>query len=244
MIKIFQDNSLFHPKEMYKMSCTQNGYLSVFQGLTSSRRRKLKQNNMHLTEGMEFSYPNEFPILRPYCSSVDYAFHAYGSHAKLDGQGQAIHFFDYKFATACDKNLERTTSLLSKFDCIFTPDYSLYVDMPVQMNKHNIFLSRFAGAFWQQCGLNVIPTASWSNADSFEYCFEGLPKNSIIGVCGTGVKWCSAAYRLWQYGMRALEETLTPTAIIVYGSNLEVSGLHTPLYFIQDNISIFNRRKK
>lgn len=116
--------------------------------------------------------------------------------------------------------------------------------MPVQMNKHNIFLSRFAGAFWQQCGLNVIPTASWSNADSFEYCFEGLPKNSIIGVCGTGVKWCSAAYRLWQYGMRALEETLTPTAIIVYGSNLEVPGLHTPLYFIQDNISIFNRRKK
>ena len=229
---------------MYKISCTKTGALSLFSGMSMSRQRKLKQNNMHLTEGMEYSHPNEFPVLRPYNSNFDFEYYPFGSHTKLSGTGQAIHFFqdDYKFATACDKNLERTTYALSKFDCVFTPDYSLYVDMPIQMNKHNIFLSRFAGAFWQNCGFTVIPTASWSDADSFDYCFEGLPSSSVIGVCGTGVKWCQASYQLWQYGMRALEEKISPTAIIVYGSELEVPGLQTPLTFIQDNISKNYRR--
>lgn len=240
----FSDNTLFDKKEIYKISCSKKGKLQELASLSKSKRSKLEENNMHLTEGMVYSETNGFPILKPYNGSVNLSYQPFTKRQKLDGKGVALHFFmdDYKFSAACDTNLERTTYSLIKFDCLLTPDYSLYVDMPLEMNRHNIFRSRFAGAFWQNCGFNVIPTASWSDADSFNYCFEGLPSNSVIGVCGTGIKWCSASYRLWQYGMRAMEETISPTTIIVYGSELEVPGLHTPIVFIQDYISKHYRR--
>lgn len=242
---LFSNKPLFTAKEIYKISCTNNGKLLELASLSKSRRKKREENNMHLTDGMIYSEPNGFPILKPYNGTVDLSFQPFTKHRKLEGKGVALHFFmdDYKFSTACNSNLERTTFSLSKFDCLLTPDYSLYVDMPKEMNRHNIFLSRFAGAFWQNCGFDVIPTASWSDVDSFDYCFEGLPSNSVIGVCGTGVKWCHASYQLWQYGMRTMEERISPTNIIVYGSDLEVPGLHTPIKFIQDNITKHHRNE-
>ena len=58
---------------------------------------------------------------------------------------------------------------------------------------------RFRDAIWCMCGYNVIPTASWGNADSFKYCYEGLPENSIIAVGGMGHHHCRAAESLWHF---------------------------------------------
>ena len=235
--------TLFNAKDMYLLSCTSSGKQQSHNNLSNHKRRVIEQNNVHLLEGMEFSETNEFPILKAYNGNVNLEFHPFTNHRKLDGTGQAIHFFthDYKFATACDKHLETTTYKLSKFDCLFSPDYSLFVDVPSQINKHNVYLSRFAGAHWQNCGFNVIPTASWGNADSFEYCFEGLPQNSVIGVCGTGILWNKAASLLWQYAMRTLEEKLSPTLVIVYGMGVDIPGFNTPIINIKDQISKFHR---
>lgn len=238
------NNTLFEAKDMYLMSCTPTGKLQAHESLSYHKRRMMEFNNMHLMDGMEFSDVNDFPILKAYNGSVNLDFHPFSEHNKLDGKGQAIHFFahDYKFATACDKKLEATTYKLSKFDCLFTPDYSLFVDVPSHINKHSVYLSRFAGAHWQNCGFNVIPTASWGNADSFEYCFEGLPTNSVIGVCGVGVQWSRSACLLWQYAMRTLEERLTPSLVIVYGIETEIPGFQTPIIYIEDQIAKFYRK--
>ena len=238
------NNTLFKAKDMYLLSCTPTGKLQAHENLSYHRQRIIELNNMHLMDGMEFSDVNEFPMLKAYEGSVDFDFRAFSEHKKLDGKGQAIHFFthDYKFATACDKKLEATTYKLAKFDCVFAPDYSLFVDVPSHINKHSVYLSRFAGAHWQNCGFNVIPTASWGSADSFEYCFEGLPTNSVIGVCGVGVHWSKAACILWQYAMRTLEERLTPSLVIVYGIETNIPGFKTPIIYIEDQISKFHRR--
>lgn len=238
------NDTLFKAKDMYLLSCAATGKLLAHEGLSYHKRRMMEFNNMHLMEGMEFSDNNEFPLLRAYEGPVNFDFYPFSEQNKLDGKGQAIHFFahDYKFATACDKRLEATTYKLSKFDCVFSPDYSLFVDVPSHINKHSVYLSRFAGAHWQNCGFSVIPTASWGNADSFEYCFEGLPTNSVIGVCGVGVRWSRSAYLLWQYAMRTLEERLLPSLVIVYGVGLEIQGFHTPVLNIGDQISKFHRK--
>lgn len=236
---LIMTSAIFSNKEMYTMSHTLMGREYEFKRLPDVEQLKLKQNNMHLMSGIHFTESNGFPILEAFSNSMDYDFYPYCDYRKLEGKGQGIHFFidDYKFSVACDAKLEQTTSKLMKFDVVFCPDYSLYVDTSEHINKHNIYLSRFAGAYWQKCGLQVIPTASWSNADSFEYCFEGFPCNSVIGISGVGVKWSRPSYRLWQYGVRALEETLTPSLIVVYGDSLEVPGLQTPMFFIKDQIT-------
>lgn len=60
---------------------------------------------------------------------------------------------------------------------------------------------------------------------------------SVLAVCGTGHETSNACRMLWEYGMRRMEEELAPTTIIVYGREVEVPGLHTPIMFIPDHIT-------
>lgn len=85
--------TLFNAKDMYLLSCIFSGKQQSHNNLSNHKRRVIEQNNVHLLEGMEFSETNEFPILKAYNGSVDFDFHPFANHRKLDGKGQAIHFF-------------------------------------------------------------------------------------------------------------------------------------------------------
>ena len=139
---------------------------------------------------------------------------------------------DYKFYRATWDCLDVTTYKLLPYTTLLTPDHSLYVDLPDAYNIEMIYKSRFAGAFWTNCGFERIPTASWGNAGSFRYCFRGLPQSSVIAVCGMGIDWCIGARELWYMGMREMEQQLSPTHIIVYGEERDVPGVTTDITFI------------
>ncbi len=233
--------SLFSVKENYIQSCTSSGKLTTMMALTSTRRSKLEYNNMHLISGLEFTDNNGFPILKPYTKSCDFMFYPYSERNKFKGPDVGIHFFedDYKFATAMWSKLDRTIYKLSEYRAIMCPDFSLYIeeDQVSFLNKYNIYRSRFAGAFAQKCGYDVVPTASWGGADSFEYCFEGLPTKSVIAVCGIGVNSCRRSKELWEYAIRELDSRLSPTCIIVYGHKRDIPGFSTDLQFIEPYIT-------
>ena len=74
-----------------------------------------------------------------------------------------IHFYvdDYQFERIWNYP-EKYTDILADYDCILSPDFSLYMDMPMAMKIWNIYRSRQIGAFYQSKGLNVIPTISWA----------------------------------------------------------------------------------
>lgn len=93
--------------------------------------------------------------------------------------------------------------MFSKFDCVLTPDFSLYTDMPKAMMIWNTYRSRLLGWFWQQEGLTVIPTVSWADEDSFNFAFDGLPLNATLAVSTVGVK---RAKRLHSYGLQDLNK--------------------------------------
>ncbi len=230
------ESPLFTKKEMYVMEHTINGRLTKIESLPNMVRRKRMYENMHLMEGMTFTSLNQIPQLLPYNGTVDFELVTYSDRKKSDGVKQALHFFldDYRFRNQLWYNLEQISYSIRKFDYYFTPDYSMWVDIPTTFyNLVSIFRSRFAGAYWQQtCGYNVIPTASWGNRDSFRYCFEGLPENSIIAVCGTGHHHCRAAERLFYYALRELEIQKSPTQILVYGEEEDIPSLSTPIKFL------------
>lgn len=238
--------TLFSTKDMYVMSCTKSGHNPLYAELSATEKRKLTYNNLHLSFGMRWSEPNWFPILEPYNGTLDYEYCTFSKRRQYDGKGQALMIFedDYTFDHLTWDKLEQTTFTLAKFDCLFTPDYSMYVDAPLQINKNSVYKTRFAGAYWQKCGFNVIPTASWAGANSFPWCLEGLPQHSVIAICGVGVSWSRQALELWQYGIRQVESLLSPTTIIIYGKETEIPGLSTPVRFIKDHITKFLRNEK
>lgn len=137
-----------------------------------------------------------------------------------------VHFFlhDYQFERVW-KYPDRYIDVLKKFAFVLSPDFSPYADMPKALKIYNVYRNRWCGRFWQDNGVTVIPTVTWSDEDSLEYCLDGVPKNSTIAISTMGEgrwgKWKSLKSS-WNY----IIDTLQPKTILLYGKDLssELSG--------------------
>lgn len=212
--------ALFPPKVRYWMTHTASGKNVYFAKLPESVQRKMRIENAHLMYGMKFTVENKMPEVAPYNGSLDFNLVSYVDRAKHHGKNEALHFFldDYKFLSVWN-SLERVTHSLYKYDYLFAPDFSLFTDDDKfhNINRDSVYHSRFIAAYWQQCGYQVIPTASWGDANSFKYCFEGLPENSVIAVCGIGHNQDKSHNTLWQVAVHRLIAEKKPTTLIIYG---------------------------
>lgn len=127
-----------------------------------------------------------------------------------------IHFFidDYQFQRVWNQP-DRYIAPLKRFKCVLAPDFSTYMDMPEAMKIWNVFRSRLIGAYWQACGLKVIPTLQWAGPESFPYCFSGIPNNSTVAVSTVGVNDNPTAELYWRLGMRYAIDRLAPEKILL-----------------------------
>ena len=110
-----------------------------------------------------------------------------------------IHFYldDYQFERIWN-NPSEYIEILGEYKCILSPDFSLYMDMPLSMKIWNVYRSRLIGQYYQSCGIKVIPTISWAEESTFEFCFDGIPKGSIVSVSTIGVKRNEEALKIWK----------------------------------------------
>lgn len=133
-------------------------------------------------------------------------------------RSNGVHFFldDYQFERVW-KFPEEYGERLRGFQCVLTPDYSLYRDMPLPMQRWNCYRSRFVGAVWQRMGLHVIPTLQWSTPESYGFAFDGMPTESVAAVSTVGVLNDATATRLWVQGFEEALRRLHPTLVLLYG---------------------------
>ena len=134
-------------------------------------------------------------------------------------EGKAVHFFidDYRFETTWQKPGKALQSLKG-YQTVLTPDFSLYTDYPRAMQIWNIYRSRWCGCYWQSLGFSVIPSVTWSDGSSFDFCFLGLPSQSLLAVSTIGVKRNAQARRLFQAGYEVLITQLNPSHLLCYGN--------------------------
>lgn len=138
-----------------------------------------------------------------------------------DRRGAACHFFidDYQF----ERVWSRPTAYLDAlrgFDCVLTPDFSLYMDMPDPMQRWNRYRSQALGLWWQREGLTVVPTLSWAQPGSYAFCFGGVPRHATVAVSTVGVKGDEAALSVWRDGMREAMRRLEPARVLLYGGDI------------------------
>lgn len=133
-----------------------------------------------------------------------------------------VHFFidDYQFERVWNEP-EKYLEILADFDCVLSPDFSLYMDMPMPMKIWNVYRSRQIGAYWQSHGLEVIPTISWAEPETFAFCFEGVGVGGTVAVSTVGVKESAEAMRVWCEGMDAMIDRLEPKTILLYGGMVD-----------------------
>ena len=187
----------------------------------NARMNTIKQYNLHLYDPYDVDGLWQMPIIHNdgYVPTRMIGF----NYAKTsDAEDATIHFFvdDYQFERLWNTP-ELYIETLSKFEALLTPDFSLYTNMPLPMKMWNVYRSRLLGNYWQRQGLRVIPTISWCEADTYQFCFDGIPEGSIVAVSTIGVKRQSENFDIWKNGMDAMIELIKPSIVLVYGGEVE-----------------------
>ena len=131
----------------------------------------------------------------------------------------AVHFFldDYRFETVWSRP-RKALEALAPYTTLLSPDFSLYREWPLALQIFNTYRNRWCGAFWLSRGFRVIPTVSWSTAESYAFCFLGLPRRSVVAVSavGVGLDRPLEGY-LFREGFREMVARLEPTVALSYG---------------------------
>ena len=173
----------------------------------------MKEHNFEMTR------EHEIPILKGGQFTVDdWISFNYAKGCKAP-EKYGVHFFidDYQFVRVW-KEPERYLPMLAKFQAVCSPDFSTFTDFPGAIQLYNHYRKHWVGAYWQQHGLKVIPTISWADENSFDWCFEGEPVGSTVAVSSVGTQHDPKAKRLFELGYAEMKRQLQPSRIILYGN--------------------------
>ena len=129
-----------------------------------------------------------------------------------------VHFFidDYRFECFWNSPAQYVDKM-RLYECAFTPDFSLYMDMPMAMKIWNVYRSRLIGQIMQNAGIRVIPTVSWAEPETYAFCFDGIPEGGNVAVSTVGVMRDKEAKNIFMDGMAAMIEKVKPAMILMYG---------------------------
>lgn len=176
--------------------------------------------NLGLVNASDCAGKTDMPTLRP-CDEVPGYLLPFNYAKSSKDDCYWLHFFidDYQFERLWNSP-EKYLELIQRFDGVLTPDFSLYMDMPLPMQQWNEYRRRALGHYWQENGVNVIPTLSWSDKRSYGFCFSGLPLRSTYATSTVGVKNDELAMKVWHDGMAEAVKRLKPKRILLYGGNI------------------------
>lgn len=129
-----------------------------------------------------------------------------------------IHMFldDYKLECIWN-NTEHYIEKMRHFMCVFTPDYSMLLDMSSANINWCSYRSKHIGCILQKNGLRVIPSISWAGRNTYDSCFDGYPHNSVVAVSTVGIMQKPDSLRCFILGFQEMLCRLSPSAIILYG---------------------------
>ncbi len=109
--------------------------------------------------------------------------------------------------------------ILSHFAGAITPDFSTYQDFPEPIKIYNTYRMRAFGYWLGKNGISVVNNVRWGTSESWRYCWDGIPENSIvcIGTAGGSPKKLIDRKR-FEEGLEELVRIRKPHTILVYGS--------------------------
>lgn len=160
---------------------------------------------------------------------------------------------DYKFdgVRGIWHDTAHALEILHHFSGVITPDFSTYQDFPDPLKRYNTYRMRAFGHWLASSEIPVINNVRWGTPETYEYCFDGIPSNSIvaIGTCGGNPRKLTDRDR-FENGLKEMVTRLHPHTIIVYGSanyncfdELKKQGIQIVAY-PSKTAKAFERRKQ
>lgn len=157
-----------------------------------------------------------------------------------------IHFFidDYQFNRVWAQP-DTYINLLGKFQAVMSPDFSTFTDFPKAVQIYNHYRKHWLGRYWQDHGITVIPTISWSDKASFEWCFDGEPVGGTVAVATVGTQASPDTRLLFMAGYEEMLARLRPSTVLVYGKIPEgLPGNIVPIAPYQQRLKQIDQQKR
>ena len=174
-----------------------------------------------LVKNAEYAGTEEFPIIRT-SNLLPERIIPFSKALSSSDTNAWVAFYESDYRYECVwKSARQYLGLLKRFRGVISPDFSLYRDMPLCMQKWSTYKGRALAHWWQENGIEIIPNVRFSDARSYDFCFDGIDRESTIAI---GTFSCFKNKTETEFFRRGLEETvehLRPKTILVCGKTPE-----------------------
>jgi hypothetical protein len=119
-----------------------------------------------------------------------------------DKDNQYIHFYlpDKKFESVY-RNPRQYLQWFQRFAGIIGFDFSIHAECPMYKQAESIGRNRELSYWFSRQGISVIPNVRWGLKETFDWCFDGLPKRSTVAVSTLGCSKSSRGRQLFEDGV-------------------------------------------
>lgn len=173
----------------------------------------------YLTEGATFVGNPGIPMLMDLNNTqIPRDMIPFSKAKKCNDKRKYIHFYmhDVEFSrvlTATNKYI----NLLKLYDGAITPDCTMMIGQSRCLQQANTYMNRAVGFYLQKNGIPVIPNVRWSDESSFEYCFLGIHKGTMVSISTHGCIKSKKQRSMFKIGLEAMLENIQPKVVLVHG---------------------------
>lgn len=160
-----------------------------------------------------------FPELAKYTGQVecaewvDFDTAVTAKHSEVRG----LHFFDsdYKLERLWQYP-QRYISVLSRFQYVIQPDFSLYYNFPTALQIYNKYRNHWLAAYYAVHDIEIIPNISLSTPENYDWSLLGYPKNSTVAFSDIGCCRNKEDKRLLMASYEEMIKQLQPSQVLYF----------------------------
>lgn len=203
-----------------------------------------KNFKLDLIHGADLVGRFGFPRLRrvEYVPESLIPFHSIKTDRDL--QHKCCHFFidDYQFERFWNSPI-RYLPLLKRCEGVIGPDFSMYSGMSGAQVIWNCYRNR-ALTFWlQENGIPAIPVLEWSSISDFSFCFDGIPRGSVVAIGLYGCRENSLKRFALLQGFYRACQIVAPKTVIAYSARIpEMESVHRDIRWFSSYCQQMKRR--
>lgn len=174
----------------------------------------------YLTEGAEFVGDAGIPMLLDLKNTqIPRALLPFEKiHSKKFDKRRYVHFYMHdKYFSRVLTSTTKYLDDLKMFDGVITPDCTMLIGQSRCLLETNTYFNRAVGYYLQKQRIPVIPNIRWSDKESYEFCFLGVPQKSIVSISTHGCIRSKEQKAIFKDGLEEMLKRLEPSTVIVHG---------------------------
>ena len=174
----------------------------------------------YLVRTANYAGEEEFPVIKS-CNEIPNRLVPFSEAMRTSFKNYdcwiCFYELDYLFIRFWN-NPKKYLNRIKKFRGVISCDFSLYVPMPLVMQKYHTYMGRALAHWLIENGVKVIPNVRLGDERTYKFVFDGLYEGDVFAIGTVGSLKYNVERKLIINGIKKTIEVLKPKVLIIYGS--------------------------